>query len=176
MLIRFADVRIEPFRWDETVEVPAASLGREELEALGPIHWQGKVVRADPGFFLRAQLDYEQTVRCDRCLTAITERAGGEVELLLIDEPAPTADDVELAEEDLGVVYVEGEVFDTRPLLLEQLQLGIPMKPVCREDCRGLCPQCGADLNLGACDCKDEAGDPRWAALAALRGRLPGGD
>jgi uncharacterized protein len=72
------------------------------------------------------------------------------------------------------VVFLEGEVFDTRPLLVEQLQLNVPMKPVCREDCRGLCPQCGADLSQGDCSCGGQPPDPRWAALAALRDRQEG--
>ena len=178
MLIRLVELRTEPFRWEETVEVPAASLGRDELEALGPVRWHGRVSRAEPGFFLRARLDYEQTLRCDRCLAPITEPAGADVELLLVAGPAPTGDEVELAEGDLGIVYVDGDVYDTQPLLVEQLQLGIPMKPVCRADCRGLCPTCGAELNRGACGCSEETGDPRWAGLAALRDRLaaPGGE
>ena len=51
-----------------------------------------------------------------------------------------------------------------------QQQLNIPMKPLCRPDCKGLCAQCGADLNLGACACTPPKSDPRWAALSALRG------
>ena len=175
MLIRLVELRTEPFRWEETVEMPAASLGRDELEALGPIRWHGRVSGAEPGFFLRARLDYQQTLRCDRCLAPIAEAAGADVELLLVPGPQPAGDEVELAEGDLGIVYVDGDVFDTGPLLLEQLQLGIPMKPVCRPDCRGLCRACGADLNRGACGCPKETVDPRWAGLAALRDRFAAG-
>jgi uncharacterized protein len=46
------------------------------------------------------------------------------------------------------------------------------MKPLCREDCQGLCPVCGADKNTGACSCVESSPDPRWAALAALKSRL----
>jgi uncharacterized protein len=176
MLIRFAELRIAPFHWDETVNVPAASLERDELVELGPVRWRGRVSWAEPGYYLRARLDYEQTLRCDRCLEPITRQSGADVELLLVAEPEPSGDEIELGEEDLGLVYVDGEVYDTRPLLIEQLQLGIPMKPVCRPDCRGLCPQCGADLNAGDCDCRQEATDPRWAGLTVIRDRLAGGD
>ena len=51
----------------------------------------------------------------------------------------------------------------------------LPMSVLCREECAGLCARCGADLNAGPCDCTDDEGDPRWAALAELRERL-GGD
>jgi uncharacterized protein len=69
------------------------------------------------------------------------------------------------------VHYVSEEILETEPVLIEQLQLNIPMKPLCRPDCAGLCPTCGADLNQGACACAKPA-DPRWDRLAALRERL----
>lgn len=80
----------------------------------------------------------------------------------------------ELLEEDLGVVALAEPVLDTRPVVVEQLHLGIPMKPLCREDCQGLCGQCGADLNEGPCSC-GPAGDLRLSKLAALRGKLSAG-
>ena len=94
---------------------------------------------------------------------------------ILVDGHRHEAGERELDEDDLGVLHLEEEVLDTRPILLEQLQLNIPMKPLCRPDCQGLCPQCGADLNLGACGCGERQVDPRWAALAALKGTLAGG-
>jgi uncharacterized protein len=103
-------------------------------------------------------------------LAPVEVPVAADVDLLLLrDAPQPREGEHELEEEDLGVVHVEGETFDTGPLLREQLQLGVPMKPLCREDCRGLCPQCGADRNRGDCDCKDDWVDPRWAALADLK-------
>jgi uncharacterized protein len=80
----------------------------------------------------------------------------------------------ELLEEDLGVVALAEPLLDTRPVAVEQIHLGIPMKPLCKEDCQGLCGQCGADLNEGPCSCTP-AGDTRLAKLAALRGKLEAG-
>jgi uncharacterized protein len=173
MRIRLDDVRREPFSWSETVEVPAASLEREELLALSPIAWRGRIAWADPSYHLRARARYDQTLRCDRCLREYTAPAESELELAVLDEPEAGEGERELSAEDLGVVYAEGGVLDTRPLLVEQLQLNVPMRPLCREDCRGLCPVCGANRNLERCECKDESVDPRWAALASLRDRLP---
>ena len=173
MRIRLDDVRREPFSWAETVEVPAASLEREELAALSPVAWRGRIAWADPAFHLRARARYEQTLRCDRCLREYSEPAESELELMVPDEEEPGDGERELSAEDLGVVHAVGGVLDTRPLLVEQLQLNVPMRPLCREDCRGLCPACGVNRNLEACECRDETVDPRWAALAELRGRLP---
>ena len=62
-----------------------------------------------------------------------------------------------------------GELLDLQPLVRDAVLLGLPIAPLCRDDCHGLCPTCGADLNDGPCACPPAAGDPRWAALDALR-------
>lgn len=193
MWIDLDRVRREPFRWRETREVPAASLERPELEALGEIDWQGEVVLAEPGFYLTGRLAYEQTLICTRCLVPFAESVEAAVELLLQieGEREPGArssgrnaagdrsgDVMELDKEDLGVLAVTEERFDTDPILIEQLQLNIPMKPLCRPDCRGLCSVCGVDHNQQECSCSEQEIDPRWQALAGLQRRLAdeGGD
>jgi uncharacterized protein len=57
-------------------------------------------------------------------------------------------------------------------MLRDALALELPLNPLCRADCKGYCPRCGADLNAGACDCTDEEIDLRWAELAVLREKL----
>ncbi|HEY0782177.1 MAG TPA: DUF177 domain-containing protein [Thermoanaerobaculia bacterium] len=157
----------------ETLEVP-------ELVELGPIRWRGQVVFADPGFLLRAHLAYEQTLACGRCLNPIVESTEADVELMILVERADGRgakgeEEMELHEDDLSLLVIPEELVDTGPLLVEQLQLNVPVKALCRPDCQGLCPECGADRNAGACSCGERVGDPRWASLAALKGRLEDG-
>lgn len=176
MQIWLDQVREEPFNWDETQSFSPETLERPELLDLGPVNWRGQVVFADPGYFLRARLSYEQTLSCNRCLKPIVEHAESDVELMIQVERRPeTGGEHALHERDLGILYIEDERLDTNPILIEQLQLNIPMKPLCRDDCQGLCPICGADLNAGTCSCEESRVDPRWAALAALKGRLEDG-
>jgi len=176
MQIWLDQVRDEPFNWDETQSVSTETLNRPELLDLGPVAWRGQVVFADPGFFLRARLSYEQTLSCTRCLKPIVERAESDVELMiLVERHADEESEHGLSEQDLGILYLEDERLETDPILVEQLQLNIPMKPLCRADCRGLCPTCGADWNAGACSCEESSADPRWSALAALKSRLEEG-
>ena len=175
MQIWLDQVREEPFNWDETKQVSPESLDRPELLGLGPVTWRGQVVYADPGYFLRARLSYEQTLGCTRCLKPIVEQAQSDVELMILVERGPeSGGEHALHEQDLGILYLQDEFLETDPILIEQLQLNVPMKPLCREDCQGLCPTCGADRNAGPCACEETTADPRWAALAALRDRLPG--
>jgi uncharacterized protein len=74
----------------------------------------------------------------------------------------------ELHERDLDFAVFENEQIDLDELVLEQLELSLPSRVLCSEECRGLCPQCGADLNVEQCNCKPQI-DPRWQALADLK-------
>ncbi|MEM7481630.1 MAG: DUF177 domain-containing protein [Acidobacteriota bacterium] len=173
MKIRLDEARVQPIEWDETLLVPVGELGGiDELVVLGPVIWRGRVVEVEGGFFLRARLEASQGLRCDRCLTEFERDLEGDVELLVVIDEPPEDDEIELRADDLGILYHDGEEFDTWPLLIEHLTLGVPMQPLCRDDCRGLCARCGEDLNDGTCDCGQEEPDPRWAALAQLKDRL----
>ncbi len=74
----------------------------------------------------------------------------------------------EVSEEDLDVFAYDGEKIDLEPLFREQFVLAIPYAPLCAEDCKGLCSQCGIDLNTGTCSCEKPI-DPRLAALKGLK-------
>lgn len=176
MQIRLDQIDDEPFSWRESLRIPLADLDRSEVAALGEVACEGRIVRIDLGFYLTARLDYEQTLVCDRCLGATEQPVTATVELLVrVEEPAPGGGEHEIDEEELGTLYLDDVLLDTEPLMVEQVQLNVPMKPLCRPDCRGLCPRCGVDLNAGECRCEATEVDPRWAALAGLRDRLGGG-
>jgi uncharacterized protein len=77
--------------------------------------------------------------------------------------------DGEAPGEDEETYPLVGEHLDLRPLVRDALLLELPIAPLCRDDCRGLCPTCGADLNEGTCACEDPTSDPRWSVLDRLR-------
>lgn len=104
---------------------------------------------------------------CRRCLRPIEGELLCEVRELYRPRPEHEAQD---ADED--TYPLAGDHLDLRPLVRDALLLELPLAPLCRADCRGLCPTCGADLNLGPCGCAPVATDPRWAALDSLR--VPG--
>ncbi len=80
--------------------------------------------------------------------------------------------EVELDFEDLDIGFYLGDKFDLREVVLEQMLIDIPMNPICKDDCRGLCGTCGADLNFEVCACGEEKGDPRFEALRELKDRM----
>lgn len=95
---------------------------------------------------------------CRRCLKPVQGTLRAEVLELFEANPRE------------GETYRLGHDFiDLEPLAREALVLDLPLAPLCREDCRGLCPTCGADRNVGDCDCPPADADPRWAALDVLR-------
>ncbi len=174
MQVRLEQVRDTPFLWDETETVAATEIGHPDVQALSPVHWRGEVRFVDPGYLLTATYSYQQTLSCQRCLEPLVEMVELPLQLLLVPGArAPKGAEHALAEEELGVVEVpeDGEV-DLRPLLIEQIQLNVPMKPLCRADCAGICPSCGANLNAGACGCETEEIDPRWKALESFREKM----
>lgn len=107
-------------------------------------------------------------LECSRCLAEFY--ADSDVEIHLgIQRGAEPEDDAakDAAEED--VVFFEGPEFDPGEIILQELLLALPMKPLCSEDCPGLCPRCGALKGSAQCSCPpEETTDPRWAALAGL--------
>lgn len=170
MLIKLEEIGDEPFHWEESPSISAESLGRSELLGVGGVSWSGQVVQDLAGYRLQARLAYEQTLTCTRCLQPIARSVEDEIELM-IDTSAsePMLGEHELRASELGTLFLEGEELDTTPILMEQLQLNIPMKPLCREDCAGLCPRCGGDRNEVRCSCAESEVDPRWQALEQFR-------
>jgi uncharacterized protein len=79
--------------------------------------------------------------------------------------------EAEVAEDDLTTAYYKDETLDLGELMREQFVLALPMKPLCSEACKGLCPACGTNLNKGTCDCKPVWNDPRLAGLQGILDR-----
>jgi uncharacterized protein len=105
--------------------------------------------------------------RCSRCTKEYTRDFSAGFDLSYLPQPEWAEDnaEVELKYEDMEVAYYDGVAFDVNLMVLEQIELAMPMKFVCQEDCKGLCYQCGADLNEGTCSCSRESGDARMSVL-----------
>jgi uncharacterized protein len=117
------------------------------------------------GVLVTGEVRGQAVHQCARCLKQLP--SGVEVEVCeLYYGPGHEAP----ADED--AYSVKGVEIDLEPMLRDAVALALPLNPLCSEDCKGICARCGRDLNLKDCDCKEEEGDPRWAALDALRDRL----
>ncbi|MBU6233349.1 MAG: DUF177 domain-containing protein [Acidobacteria bacterium] len=110
------------------------------------------------GIAVRGRVRCPWTGRCRRCSREVT----GTVDVA-VDERY-----VETSRADDEAYRYEGDTIDLAPLVHDAVFLELPLTPLCRDDCRGLCVQCGVDLNDEACECRAPV-DPRWAKLAELR-------
>ncbi len=157
-----------PVALSNRLEIPAGRLDRPELLSLDPVDFAGTLQKADPGFVLTGTFSATGEVACSRCLVPVPFSRTGEVSWLFAPaHKRPTDEETELTARDLDVVWYEDFVVPFDPLVEELLQLELPMKPLCRPDCLGLCPTCGADRNTAPCDCREE-GDERLAKLKSL--------
>ena len=110
------------------------------------------------------------TAECHRCLGSVHLDLARRFHLtyLASDPERMAKEEVELSGDELEVAYLESEFLSLHDLIREQVYLSLPMKFLCKAECQGLCPNCGADLNQVECGCPKEEVDPRWAALKAI--------
>jgi uncharacterized protein len=137
-----------------------------DLALDGPVRVTGRLQSTGEGrYFWHGGLRTVVAAHCRRCLRPVTVPVEADVGALF------SRDADALEDPDAYALAPEARVIDLRPAIREELILAAPRYVVCREDCRGLCPRCGQDLNVGPCGCAPEA-DPRWSALASLRDKL----
>jgi len=119
-----------------------------ELELAGPVSVTGRLQTTGPGeYFWRARLGADIRTNCRRCLTDVVHHVDEEVDVLFSDNP-DAADDPAVY-----VVPPAATTIDLAGVVREELALAMPRYLLCREDCAGLCPRCGTDLNAGRCQC-----------------------
>ena len=164
-------VQDEPVPFEFVVPLTAEELGREPLVSLTPVRVEGEVSRIEQGYALDAHIAYGGELECSRCLQAYPFEADEDFSIVLCPR-GPLGDEVALEKDDLDVSFYDDTVVPVAPIVEERIQMLVPMKPLCREDCKGLCPQCGQDRNTGVCGCVAETADPRWEALRALKKKV----
>lgn len=147
-------------------QVSAAGYDYDELVLTAPLAFRGMIERVAAYFRLEGELTAELELVCSRCLAPFKAAFRIPVaEVYTNKAEAMPAPDDDAAEE---VGFFTGDEIDIAPALLKALFLELPMHPLCREDCRGICPECGADLNQGACSCRKDNIDFRLEKLKTL--------
>lgn len=166
-MIDLAQLRLEP-GVEKSVEIPltlpAISLGG--LAYAGPAApsiARVDVTRLMSGLLFRLRLSTTINGPCHRCLEAAHVPVQIDAREYHADRPEPGAEGEEVCD------YLEGDELDVATWAADAVVLALPHRILCREDCAGLCPSCGANLNEGPCDCPPPAPDDRWSALKDLR-------
>ena len=159
----------EPFA--HTYAEGELSLEEDRASLRGETVVEGRASRKGEAIRLKGRIRAEVELSCDRCLRPVAAPLEVEFEESFVSSATDdrTGEEKELGREDLHIAFYEGDSIDVDELVREQVLLALPTRFVCREDCKGLCPTCGADLNAESCDCPRGEIDPRWAALAKLK-------
>jgi uncharacterized protein len=137
------------------------------FEAIGTVTVGFEVVPGNGVYYCHGQAVSEARLECSRCLKPYTKTLRGEIDFSIQEVANDTVGRDDVPETELLVTAGASEVDISGPVR-EALLLEIPLQPLCREDCRGLCPICGVNRNEEACECKVEKTDPRWDALRDL--------
>lgn len=122
----------------------------------------GRITNNTKSLHLSAKVTGKLVTECARCLKPVEDDISFDISEILVRDD----DKDKVTDED--VVIFSGYTLDIDDIVIDNFLMNISGKYLCKEDCKGLCPKCGQDLNLGECECSDEEIDPRWAALAEI--------
>jgi uncharacterized protein len=142
---------------------------------IGDVLWRGRLSRQNDRVRMAGRVEGMLEVACDRCLEPAKVPLAHDFELFF--EPRDRLEyeenvEIELDEPDTRTSFLTGGELEIGDVVLEQLLLALPMKPLCRDDCAGLCPVCGLNLNLSSCDCTVPRVESAFSVLGELKARL----
>lgn len=141
----------------------------EAVKIVSPVHAQLSVRKTGPEVLVTGRVSGDVELQCSRCLASFPLHVDADVDVVYDPAEAVVRDEnYELKSGELDTGFYKQDTLDTDELLAEQLILTIPMKPLCSPQCKGICPVCGADLNVAGCRCETKETDPRMKALEQL--------
>ena len=143
----------------------------DPFRVVSPVMLSFDVDRQEPARYrLAGHLTGEVELDCGRCLEPFTLPVAADFDLRYVPRTENVGEgEREVEEDDLSTAFYDQDQIDLRHLIMEQFQLALPMKALCKDTCKGLCPQCGTNLNTGSCHCNQTWEDPRFAALKAMK-------
>ncbi|WP_027090927.1 YceD family protein [Cohnella thermotolerans] len=156
-------LRKEPVALQESFDAAHALADMRDVKPLSPVKAELTAVYADRTIDVTGTIACKLQLRCSRCLDPVGEELNIPFRETFRVVSKETSDLDDREEDDF--VPVHGERLELRPYVEEELLLHLPLAPLCREDCKGLCPECGENRNERECGCSNEKIDPRLASL-----------
>ncbi len=181
MEFKVSELEREPVEFDLELPPGAIDFG-EEAEQAGPLAASGRaeVIHEHRGpreivadIRLRGQFSGRVHVPCARCVEPVEIPLAAEFDLIF----RPVGADSDMGERSISapeteIGYYQKDSLALEDVLREQVLLSLPVRTLCKPDCKGLCPRCGANRNSQPCHCEESPSDLRWEALAGLRSRI----
>jgi DUF177 domain-containing protein len=141
-----------------------------DFRQVDPLEVRGTAELLDGQIHIYGQLHTRLEMVCARCLEPVVEEVSRDFDLFYRPlQSVQREEEMRLKLDDTEMAFFQGEGLFLTDVLAEQVLLAIPMKVICRSDCRGLCPHCGTNLNSDECRCSTQAPDPRLASLARFK-------
>jgi uncharacterized protein len=170
MLLDLSKIRGPREHYEKIYPADAFSAEGEAFRVVAPVSLAFDILKDKQQYQLIGTVKTTLELPCSRCLEPFAWPVESEFTLRYQPRTANAGDgEREIQEDDLSTAFYENEEIDLGQLMREQFYLSLPMKPLCGDACRGLCPICGINLNRSQCDCKREWEDPRMAVLKALQ-------
>jgi uncharacterized protein len=136
----------------------------------GPLESQATIKKLGQSVMIKGRIKAILQLRCVRCLKEFSYPLASVFELTLRStEETALTEEVELSDKDLESNFFDGEEIALSEVACEQVFLEIPMKPLCQDGCKGLCPSCGKDMNVSSCECKKKELESEFSVLKKLK-------
>jgi len=163
-----------PQSYSRTYNVPADELDRVEVVNVSPVAITADASKGDlpAEYLVEGSSKFTADLSCSRCLEPYPFASNSNYHLRFRPRPnlpQQEHDELEVGPDELDIEFYNERSISLRDLALEQIQLSIPMKPLCEEGCLGLCPHCGKNRNRESCNCESSIIDERWGALQEIQ-------
>ena len=170
MFLDVKELAVRKLRIRKTYAPGSIDFRSAEIKQIEPLEVMATAELLESQIRIEGNLETKIELVCARCLEPVVEEVSRTFDLFYAPVPKvekPTIDQLKDDETEIG--FYKGEGLFLADVLREQLLLALPLKVICQSDCRGLCPNCGANLNHEECGCETHATDPRMAPLARLK-------
>jgi len=169
MLLDLSKIRTPHVVLDEAYAADLFRSADDAFRVAEPVRLHLEIAKTGERFRLTGRVQTVLELPCSRCLEPFLWPVDAAFDLVYHPQSANVGEgEREVEDEDLSTAFYENQTIDLGQLMREQFYLALPMKPLCGDQCRGLCPACGTNLNRSTCDCRRDWDDPRLAALRAL--------
>jgi len=169
------DLAQEKISFSASFDPGVVDFGSDSIRQVGPLDWSASAERAGAEIRINGTLTTTVECPCSRCLEAARVTISKPFDLFFRERDEEMFDEdeeIELNEEDTRTAFFTGTKLAISDILREQVLLALPMKVLCRVDCKGLCPVCGINLNSGTCTCSREEFNPHMDVLLEIKKQL----
>jgi len=170
MFLDVKELALHKLRLHQSYAPGAVDYHTRDFRQTDPLEVRATAEMVDSQIRISGELHTRVEIACARCLEPVIEEVSRDFDLYYRPmQSISREEEVRLKLDDTEIAFFEGDGLFLTDVLAEQVLLAIPMKIICRSDCKGLCPHCGANLNSNECRCESHPGDSRMAPLARLK-------